>query len=40
MEQEEKIDEIPNPNEPEDRQKLGSVKICPKTLYKAEYEIA
>ena len=28
----------PNPNESEECQKLGSVKIYPKALYKAEYE--
>ena len=40
MEQKEKINEIPNLNKPEERQKLGSVKICPKALCKAEYEIS
>ena len=37
MEQKEKINEIPNLNETEERQKLDSVKICHKALYKAEY---
>ena len=40
MEQKEKINEIPNLNETEARQKLGSVKIYPKALHKAEYAIS
>ena len=35
MEHKERLYEIPNPNKPEVRQKLGRVKICPKALYKS-----
>ena len=38
MEQKERLYEIPNPNKSEERQKLGSVNISHKALYKAECE--
>lgn len=38
MEQKERLYEIPDQNMSEERQKLDSVNIRPKALYKTEYE--